>query len=123
MFGVVFGWIESAGYLGILLLMLGEDAFPPLPAEVIMPLADYQAARGDLHIAGVIAAGTAGSVLAALFWYSWVRGFSRSRRALARACRQIRCSPKGYGKRLARSPLVAQLAQPQEYHPGVRIVR
>lgn len=95
MFDVVVGWIESSGYLGILLLMLGENAFPPLPSEVIMPLAGYQAARGDLHIAGVIAAGTAGSVLGALVWYyvgAWV-GMDRLRCWTGRHGRWLTLSP------------------------------
>jgi membrane protein DedA with SNARE-associated domain len=94
MFDVVVGWIESTGYLGILVLMLGENAFPPLPSEVIMPLAGYQAARGDLHIVGVIAVGTAGSVLGALFWYVGARiGMGRLRRWTGRHGRWLTLCP------------------------------
>ena len=39
--------IEQMGYFGIALLMFLENVFPPLPSEVIMPLAGYLSARGE----------------------------------------------------------------------------
>lgn len=69
----MFTWIvtiiESTGYLGIALLMLAENVFPPIPSELIMPLAGYAAAKGSLNIVGVIVAGTIGSLGGAVFWY------------------------------------------------------
>jgi membrane protein DedA with SNARE-associated domain len=69
----MFDWIsdviESAGYAGIVLLMLLENIFPPIPSELVMPIAGYAAAEGKLQLAGVIAAGTVGSLLGAAFWY------------------------------------------------------
>jgi len=66
-------WIEnlmtSLGYLGIVLLMFVENVFPPIPSELIMPLAGFTASRGDLNLALVILAGTVGSVLGALPLY------------------------------------------------------
>ena len=59
------------GSLGVGLLMLLENVFPPLPSELIMPLAGYLAAQGRMSFAAAVAAGIAGSVLGALFWY-WV---------------------------------------------------
>jgi membrane protein DedA with SNARE-associated domain len=61
--------IERMGYLGIALLMFLENLFPPIPSELIMPLSGFTASRGNLNIAGVIFAGTLGSVAGALFWY------------------------------------------------------
>nr|WP_308633580.1 DedA family protein [Massilia sp. YIM B02443] len=46
-----------------------ENIFPPIPSELIMPFAGFVAARGDLSVAGVLVAGTAGSVAGALPWY------------------------------------------------------
>ncbi len=63
------GFIESQGYLAVALLMLGENLFPPLPSELIMPFAGFVAARGDLHPGLVLASGVAGSVAGALPWY------------------------------------------------------
>jgi membrane protein DedA with SNARE-associated domain len=69
----VFDWITAAvqqsGYVGVFLLMLAENVFPPIPSELIMPLAGFTAAQGQLNIVLVIAAGTAGSLLGALLWY------------------------------------------------------
>ena len=39
---------SSTGYFGILLLMFVENVFPPVPSEVIMPLAGYMAAQGKI---------------------------------------------------------------------------
>ncbi len=71
--------IESTGYVGIMLLMFLENLFPPLPSEVIMPMAGFTASRGELSIVGVIAAGTAGTVLGALFWYGVARWLGEER--------------------------------------------
>jgi membrane protein DedA with SNARE-associated domain len=69
----VFDWIVSlidkAGYVGIALLMLLENVFPPIPSEVIMPLAGFSAAKGTLSFAGVVISGTVGSLAGAYFWF------------------------------------------------------
>lgn len=61
--------INSLGYLGIVLLMFLENIFPPMPSELIMPLAGFTATLGKLKLPYVILAGTVGSVLGALPWY------------------------------------------------------
>jgi len=95
MFDLVTAWIERAGYLGVVALMLAENAFPPLPSELIMPLAGYQAARGELTLAAVIVGGTAGSVLGAIFWYvvGLRLGMGRLQRWSARHGRWMTVSP------------------------------
>jgi membrane protein DedA with SNARE-associated domain/uncharacterized membrane protein YkvA (DUF1232 family) len=69
----VFDWITDrvieGGYAGIVLMMLAENVFPPIPSELIMPLAGFVAAQGQLNPVLVVLAGTAGSVLGALPWY------------------------------------------------------
>jgi len=55
--------------MGIALLMLLENIFPPIPSELIMPLAGYTAAQGQANIFLVILAGTIGSLAGAFFWY------------------------------------------------------
>ena len=54
--------MDSLGYLGILLLMILENLFPPIPSELIMPSAGFAAARGDMTLPLVILMGTLGSV-------------------------------------------------------------
>ncbi|AFY50245.1 putative membrane-associated protein [Nostoc sp. PCC 7524] len=63
--------IESLGYWGIGLLMFVENLFPPIPSELIMPLAGYTAnlPGSKLNITGVFVAGLLGSVTGALIWY------------------------------------------------------
>lgn len=61
--------IHVSGYIGIVALMFIENVFPPIPSEVIMPLAGYLATEGKFAFAGVVIAGTVGSVLGALPLY------------------------------------------------------
>ena len=61
--------IEQFGYIGVAVLMFLETVFPPIPSEVIMPLAGVAAARGSMSLAGVIASGTAGAMFGNFFWY------------------------------------------------------
>ena len=69
----MFDWItqlvQQTGYVGIAVLMLAENVFPPIPSELIMPLAGFSAHQGDLDLIAVILSGTVGSLLGALFWY------------------------------------------------------
>jgi len=69
MFDWVVGVVEKGGYPGIALLMFLENVFPPIPSEIIMPLAGFAAARGSLGFVGVVLAGTAGSVAGAWVWF------------------------------------------------------
>lgn len=88
--------IEQMGYFGIALLMFLENLFPPLPSEVIMPMAGFTASKGELSILGVLLAGTAGTLTGALFWYAVARKFGeeRLRRWADRHGRWITLSPE-----------------------------
>ena len=57
--------MEQGGYAGVFALMLLENLFPPLPSELIMPLAGFHCARGTFDLAPTIVAGTLGSVVGA----------------------------------------------------------
>lgn len=50
-------------------MMFLENVFPPIPSELIMPMAGFWSAMGNMNIIAVIIAGTAGSVLGALPLY------------------------------------------------------
>lgn len=95
MFAFIVKFVKQTGYAGVLLLMFGENIFPPLPSELIMPLAGFNAARGSLSLIGVLAAGVAGSLLGALFWYYVGRlvGGERLKRWTARHGRWLTLSP------------------------------
>jgi membrane protein DedA with SNARE-associated domain len=69
-------WIEStmasAGNFGIALLMFLENIFPPIPSELIMPLAGFTAntkPESGLTLASVIVAGLFGTMLGTMPWY------------------------------------------------------
>jgi membrane protein DedA with SNARE-associated domain len=66
-------WISqmmtSLGYWGIGLLMFLENLFPPIPSELIMPLAGFTVAQGKLEFLPAVLAGIVGTVLGALPWY------------------------------------------------------
>ncbi len=61
--------IEQSGYLGVGFLMFLETIFPPIPSEVIMPVAGMAAAKGKLGFIPVVASGTAGAMLGNMVWY------------------------------------------------------
>ena len=69
----ILSWVTDAatalGYWGIAFMMFLENLIPPIPSELVMPLAGYVASRGDLNLWGAIAFGSAGSLLGALLWY------------------------------------------------------
>ena len=67
------GWVtdvvNSLGYLGVALLVALENVFPPIPSELVLPLAGFVAGRGDASVAGMVAAATLGSVVGAWVLY------------------------------------------------------
>jgi membrane protein DedA with SNARE-associated domain len=69
----VFEWITSViarlGYLGVAALTFLENLFPPIPSELVIPLAGFVAARGELGLLPVIVAGSVGSLVGAFVWY------------------------------------------------------
>jgi len=71
--------IGRFGYFGVILLMLVETLFPPIPSEVIMPLVGLAAARGEIAIGGAVLAAVIGSTAGALAWYGLARAYGRDR--------------------------------------------
>ncbi len=71
--------MDSLGYPGIVLLMVLENVFPPIPSELILPSAGFAASRGNLSFLGVVLAGTLGSVVGTLPLYFIGRVFSEDR--------------------------------------------
>nr|WP_237219882.1 DedA family protein [Sphingomonas arenae] len=49
--------------------MFLETVFPPIPSEVIMPVAGVAASQGRMSLGWVIASGTAGAMLGNIVWY------------------------------------------------------
>ncbi len=61
--------IVAMGPWGVLFLTLLETVFPPIPSELIMPLAGYLVSQERMGMVAVILAGTVGSVAGALLLY------------------------------------------------------
>ncbi|MHA6287883.1 DedA family protein [Maricaulis sp. CAU 1757] len=88
-------FLEQGGYPAIALLMFLENVFPPIPSELVMPLAGYAAQRGELSLVGVTLAGSLGSLAGAVFWYVlaiWF-GLPRLKRLAARHGRWLTLHP------------------------------
>ena len=87
--------IENSGYLGVAFLMFAETVFPPIPSEVIMPLAGLKAAQDQLSLLGVIISGTIGAVFGNMFWYMLARiyGFDRFEKFTLRYGRWLTMDP------------------------------
>lgn len=86
--GGVAGWavslMEQLGAPGAGLAVALENLFPPLPSEVILPLAGFAASRGDLGLVSAIIFTTLGSVVGAIALYAVGAVLGRDRtRALA----------------------------------------
>ena len=56
MFDWITNLIDSMGAFGVALLMFLENVFPPIPSELIMPLAGFNAARNTMSLPLVILA-------------------------------------------------------------------
>jgi membrane protein DedA with SNARE-associated domain len=85
------GWvldvIHSLGPVGVAVLVALENVFPPLPSEVVLPLAGFLAGQGKMALAAVLVAATVGSVVGALvlYWAGAALGRERLRRMAERA--------------------------------------
>jgi membrane protein DedA with SNARE-associated domain len=80
------GLMETLGGPGAALAIALENLFPPLPSEIILPLAGFAASQGKLGLVEVLIWTTAGSVVGALALYAIgaVLGRDRMRRLVAR---------------------------------------
>jgi membrane protein DedA with SNARE-associated domain len=67
------GWVEDVinalGYAGVAFLVALENLFPPIPSEIVLPLAGFVAGRGEANLVGMMVAATVGSTVGALVLY------------------------------------------------------
>lgn len=61
--------MEEFGYIGVFLLIMLENLFPPIPSEVILIFGGFMTTQTDLSIFGVVVASTIGSVVGAIILY------------------------------------------------------
>ena len=57
------------GYTAIFAAMFLENLFPPIPSELIMPLAGFYVQQGQMELLPVVLVGVLGTVIGALPWY------------------------------------------------------
>lgn len=62
-------FISSAGYPAVFLLMTLESACIPVPSEAIMLFAGFAVSKGELTLAGIVAAGVLGNLVGSLIGY------------------------------------------------------
>lgn len=74
----VFDVIEALGYAGLAIILIIENLFPPIPSEVVLPLAGFLVGQGDLTFAGAVLAATFGSVAGAWILYGMGRWGGRA---------------------------------------------
>ncbi|MEV0699163.1 DedA family protein [Saccharopolyspora sp. NPDC050389] len=84
--GWITGLMETIGGPGAGLAVALENLFPPIPSEVILPLAGFAASRGTMSLPGAILWTTLGSLVGAVVLYylgAWL-GRDRTRTIAAK---------------------------------------
>jgi membrane protein DedA with SNARE-associated domain len=77
------GWIADViaalGSVGVAVLTLAEVFFPPIPSELVLPMAGYLASQDRLNLVASVIAATIGSTLGALalYWVGYKLGVDR----------------------------------------------
>lgn len=77
------GWtvdlMNSLGLFGAGLAVALDNFFPPIPSEIILPLAGFAASQGTFSLMGALIATTVGSVFGAMVLYGLGFFFGRDR--------------------------------------------
>ena len=77
------GWavdvMTALGPFGVAVTIFLENAWPPIPSEIILPLAGFTAAQGSFTVAEAIIWATVGSVVGAWMLYGLGRVFGHDR--------------------------------------------
>ena len=78
--------VDALGEWGVGLFTLAETVFPPIPSEVILPLAGFLTRQGTMNMALVLVTSTLGAYVGALllYWLGARLGLERSIRWLSR---------------------------------------
>lgn len=84
--GVAARAIDALGEWGVGVFTLAETVLPPIPSEVILPLAGYLAKQGSLNLLLIFVTSTLGAYLGALllYWLGAKLGLERSIRGLSK---------------------------------------
>lgn len=71
--------VEGLGPFGIAFLIVLENVFPPIPSELVLPLAGFLVSEGRFGFVEVMLASTLGSVIGALILYGVGVAFGEDR--------------------------------------------
>lgn len=73
--------MDALGYAGLAFLVALENVFPPIPSEVILPLAGFNSSRGSMNVFLAILFATVGSLVGAviLYYIGYIFGEERVR--------------------------------------------
>jgi membrane protein DedA with SNARE-associated domain len=70
-------WLESLihqlGYVGIALITVLETIVPPLPSDMVVPVAGLLVAQGKMTVVGIVVSATIGSLIGASILYGVAR--------------------------------------------------
>jgi membrane protein DedA with SNARE-associated domain len=78
--------IDSLGEWGVGLFTFAETVFPPIPSEVILPLAGFLTKQGTMNLVLVLVTSTLGAYMGALllYWLGARLGLDRSIRWMSK---------------------------------------
>src|SRR6185503_738847 len=84
--------VSTGGYPALAGLILAENLFPPIPSELILPLAGFYVGQGEMTFILAVLAATIGSLAGALLLYAIAR--FGGRRLVLRWSRWLRVKEK-----------------------------
>lgn len=76
---IILSIMNAYGYLGVFLLIMIENVFPPIPSEVILLFGGFMTTYSKLNIVGMIVASTLGSLFGATVLYYVGKIFNKDR--------------------------------------------
>jgi membrane protein DedA with SNARE-associated domain len=93
-------WLSQFGYLGVFLLILIENIFPPIPSEVILTLGGFMTTTTTMTRLGIVIASTAGSVggAAILYWVGSLLDVNRLEKIVQKYGKLLRLTTKDIQK-------------------------
>ncbi|MCY7394780.1 MAG: DedA family protein [Nocardioides sp.] len=77
--GLAVDLMQALGLVGVAIAVGADNLFPPIPSELILPLAGFAAAQGTFGLLAAIVAATLGSVLGAFVLYGVGARIGRAR--------------------------------------------
>lgn len=61
--------MQTLGYLGLFIVLVIENLFPPIPSELVLPLAGFLVGREQFNFWGAVGASTLGALVGAWILY------------------------------------------------------